>query len=358
MGNALFLLERVDPASEQGQRALGVLARQFQHLSRLVDDLLDATRVTSGKIRLRRSRVDLAQVLQSTVEDHRSVFARAQVELGLSLDPAPLWVDGDAVRLAQVLGNLLGNAVKFNRPGGRVEVSVATGPGAQAVVRISDDGAGISADMLERIFQPFAQGDQTLDRSRGGLGLGLALAKGLVELHGGSIEARSDGPGHGAEFAVRLPLLLDAQPAAGRPARSGAVAGARRILVVEDNADAAQTLRDLLALSGHAVEVARDGRAAMEAVAAFRPDLVLCNLGLPGMTGHELARALRAGPGGASLQLVALTGYGAEEDRRRARASGFDALLVKPVAPDALEELLLSGPRPAADDWQGSPPPA
>lgn len=345
IGNALHVLEHVGADSEQATRARAVISRQFGHLSRLVNDLLDATRVTGGKVRVERTPVDVAGVVQRTVDDHRSLFAEAGIELAVQLPPAPVWVDGDPVRLSQVVGNLLVNAAKFSRAGGLTEVAVQR-EGAAALVRIRDDGVGISADVLKRLFEPFVQGDDTLERSRGGLGLGLALAKELVELHGGTIEARSAGSGCGAEFLIRLPpaaRALARAPGAAAPSRA---ARPRRVLVVEDNADAAETLRDLLKLSGHAVDVAYDGGEALGRAVAFDPEVVLCDIGLPGMTGYDVARALRSAPGGAARLLVALTGYGLDEDRRRAMEAGFDAHLVKPVRPEQLDQLLASSRAP------------
>ena len=207
IGNALHVLDRVAPGSEQAQHARVIISRQFRHLARLVDDLLDATRLASGKVQVRRARIDLAEVVQRTVDDHRSLFDRSGVGLELRVADGPLWMDGDAVRLSQVVGNLLSNAAKFANPGGRTEVSVAREGPATTVVRVRDDGIGIPPDVRSRLFEPFAQGADTLDRNRGGLGLGLALAKGLVDLHGGTIAVRSDEVGRGTEVVVSLPLL-------------------------------------------------------------------------------------------------------------------------------------------------------
>jgi two-component system CheB/CheR fusion protein len=348
IGNALHLLERAATGTEQAERARVVLTRQFEHLSRLVDDLLDATRVTTGKVHLERHDVDVAEVARRCVDDHRSLFAEAGVGLSLAAPGEPLWVDGDAVRLAQVVGNLLQNAAKFSNAGGRAAVRVAR-DGPSIVVSVRDDGAGIAPDILPRLFEPFAQGDETLDRSRGGLGLGLAVAKGLVELHGGVISAASEGAGLGAEFTVRLPAAPG--PAAGAGTRDGArpqpAAGRRRVLVVEDNLDAAMTLQDVLELGGHEVSVAHDGPEGVARCAALDPEVVLCDIGLPGMSGYDVARAIRAAPGGASRLVLALTGYGLDEDRHRVAEAGFDGHLVKPVPPERLEEALRTARQPA-----------
>jgi signal transduction histidine kinase len=248
IGNALHVIDRVAPGSERAQNARAIVARQFDHLTRLVDDLLDATRLATGRVQVRRARIDLAEVVQRTVEDHRSLFTRSGVGLDLRVADGPLWMDGDAVRLSQVIGNLLGNAAKFANPGGRTEVSVAREAPGSAVLRVRDDGLGIPPEVRSRLFEPFAQGADTLERNRGGLGLGLALAKGLVDLHGGTIVARCDDAGRGTEMVVVLPLLPQ-QPPAPAPDRApdGCAARAQRVLVVDGDVDAAETLRDVLA---------------------------------------------------------------------------------------------------------------
>ena len=343
IGNALRVLERVAPGSEKAQDMRAIVSRQFRHLARLVDDLLDATRLASGRVQVRRSRIDLAEVVRRTVEDHRSLFAGSGVGLDLRGADRPLWMDGDAVRLSQVVGNLLANAAKFASPGGRTDVSVAREAGT-AVVRVRDDGIGIAPDVRARLFEPFAQGADSLERNRGGLGLGLALAKGLVDLHGGTIAARTDDVGRGTEIVVSLPLLPQRPPAAGPGGTPVAEAiRARRVLVIDDNVDSAEALRDFLVCSGHAVEIASDGAEGLRRAAALSPDVILCDVGLPGMSGYDVAKALRATPGPHAL-LVAVTGYGSEDSRRSALAAGFDAHVVKPVAPEQLAQLVAAAP--------------
>ncbi len=357
MGNALHVLDRVPPGSEHAQRARAILSRQYAHLARLVNDLLDASRLASGKVQVQRAPIDLAEVVRRTVEDHRSLFVRSGVGLDLRVADRPLWMDGDATRLAQVIGNLLNNAAKFASPGGRTEVSVAREAPGTAVVRVRDDGVGIAPDVRSRLFEPFAQGADTFDRNRGGLGLGLALAKRLVDLHGGAIAARSDDVGRGTELVVSLPLLAQ-QARAPSPApapAAGTAARARRVLVIDDNVDSAETLRDFLALSGHAVEIACSGADGLQRAAALAPDVILCDVGLPGMSGYDVAKALRATPGPRAL-LVALTGYGSDEDRRHALAAGFDAHVVKPVSPKHLERLLAAAPAPGGAPRPGTAP--
>lgn len=344
IGNALHVLARVAPGGEHAEHARAIISRQFDHLARLVDDLLDATRLVSGKVQVQRARMDLAEVVERTVEDHASLFARGGVGVDLRIADRPLWMEGDAVRLSQVVGNLLSNAAKFANPGGRTEVSVAREAPGTAVVRVRDDGVGIAPDVRSRLFEPFAQGADTLDRNRGGLGLGLALAKGLVDLHGGTIAARADDGGRGAELVVSLPLLpQQAQSPAPVHAPPAAPFRARRVLVIDDNVDSAETLRDFLAHSGHAVEIALDGAEGLRRAAALSPDVILCDVGLPGMSGYDVAKALRATPGRRAL-LVALTGFGSDENRRSALAAGFDAHVVKPVSPYQLEQLVAAAP--------------
>jgi two-component system CheB/CheR fusion protein len=342
--HALWLLDRVDAASEQAVGARATLARQVLHLSRLTDDLLDATRISHGKIQLQRDRVDLVEIVRHAVEDHRPLFSARQVALVSELPVVPLRLDADPTRLGQVIGNVLWNAAKFTNPGGRAVVRVEREPGGVALVRVRDDGIGIPADVLPHVFDPFVQADRSLDRTRGGLGLGLALVKALVELHGGTVEARSDGPDRGAELAIRLPLAPE-EAVLSRPLGTGReTMPHHRVLVVEDNVDAAETLREMLLLWDHDVEVVHDGRDGVARARAFHPDVVLCDIGLPGMDGYAVARALRADPSVSSAYLVAVTGYASPEDARRAVGAGFDLHLGKPVPIEVLEEVLATAP--------------
>jgi PAS domain S-box-containing protein len=335
--SSLYLLERVPADGAAAQRALEVIRRQVSHLTRLVDDLLDITRIARNKMRVERAPVELAALVRATAEDHRALFERAGVALAVDVRVGPLAVLGDEHRLAQVIGNLLNNAAKFTPRGGHARVSTGTEEGV-GVVRVVDDGAGMTPEMLARAFEPFVQGEVTIDRATGGLGLGLALARSIVELLGGTLEAHSAGPGTGATFVLRLPLA-HAGAAAGSAATPDAPAR-RRVLIVEDNVDAAEMLATVLRLDGHEVRVAHDGVAGLAAVRANPPDVVLCDLGLPGMDGYEVARAVRAEPVLASVYLVALSGYARPEDRERAHAAGFDAHLAKPLAQPALAALL------------------
>ncbi len=348
--NALWLLERPDASSAQAAKARETINRQLMHLTRLVDDLLDVTRISQGKIHLQRSRFDLGELVKRTVDDHRSLFVAAELELIFRGSELPTWIHADPTRIAQVVGNLLANSARFSEPGGRVEVSLEREAGCQALLTVRDQGMGFAPELGDRLFQPFIQAERTLHRSRGGLGLGLSLVRGLVELHGGTVEARSGGPGMGAEFLVRLPLSEEAPLRPADRERDPTRMVRRRVLIVEDNADAADTLREVLLVWDHEVEIARDGVEGIEKAHAFRPDLVLCDLGLPRLDGYEVARAIRASPDLAGTYLVAVTGYASSADQRRAADAGFNRHLAKPVPMDVIEEVLATAPR--------TPPPA
>ena len=341
--NAVHVLERVE-TGDAAQRARAVIARQVGHLVRLVDDLLDVTRIGSGKIRLRLERADLRELVRRTAEDHRASMEEGGIAFEVELPGEPLWADLDPTRMAQALGNLLANAAKFTPPGGEVVLAVRASAGA-ALVTVADTGAGIEADLLGRLFQPFVQGERTLVRSSGGLGLGLALVKGLAELHGGAVSARSDGPGRGAEFVVRLPLrkaaptaLAEVAAAGGRPRLR------RRVLVIDDNVDAAVSLAELIACWGHETQVAHDGPSGLASARAGRFDVILCDIGLPGMNGYEVARAVRADATLRGAQLVAVSGYATGEDVTRAVDAGFDSHMAKPADPVEVERLLAQAP--------------
>ncbi len=346
--NSLYVLGRVPHGSEQAERARQVIERQVDHVTRLVGDLLDVSRIARGKTQLQRQRLDLRQVVAHALDDHRSVLASRGIRLQSGIPESPVWVDGDPVRLGQSLGNLLHNAAKFTPRGGEVAVT-ARAEGEWAVVTVRDSGVGIEADMLGRLFEPFAQADRTLDRSAGGLGLGLALVKGFVELHGGRVSARSEGPGKGAELTIRLPLaqapVSRVAPTSGEPRAQHAL----RVLVIEDNVDAAESLEEALELDGHEVAVAHDGQEGLDKARVFAPDVVLCDIGLPTMDGYEVARAIRADGALHDVALVALTGYALAEDLARAAQAGFDRHLAKPPDLGTLERVLAEvHPRSAA----------
>ena len=338
--NSVQVLKLLGLPDARLELARDMIDRQVTHLARLVDDLLDVSRITRGKILLRKERLDLVPLVRSAVEDHRALLEGTGLELSAQLPNGPVSVAGDPTRLAQVVGNLLHNANKFTDAGGRVSVRLEADGGA-AVLSVRDTGIGMDADMLARLFEPFSQADRSLARSRGGLGLGLALVKGLAELHGGGVRASSPGAGWGSEFVVRLPL---ADAGAGAARLAGAAAGggpSLRVLIIEDNHDTAESLRLMLTLSGHEAAVAYTGRAGLEAARGFRPEVVLCDIGLPGgMDGYAIARALRADPELFRVVAVALSGYGQEEDQRKARQAGFDHHLTKPARPEELERVL------------------
>ena len=320
-------------------QARDMIGRQAAHMTRLVDELLDASRIARGMVTLKQVRLDLAALVGGVAADHRASLEAVGLRLTLEIQAAPLWVDGDATRLAQVLGNLLHNASKFTDAGGRVTVRLSEEAG-QARLSVEDTGIGIDPSALPRLFDEFAQVDATIERSKGGLGLGLAVVRGLAELHGGTATVASAGLGTGSIFTVRLPLHRQTAPDEASPAPGVAPASVptlRKVLVVEDGADAAESLRLLLGLHGFEVEVARDGLGGLAAARRRAFHAVVCDLGLPGMSGFEVARALRAEPATADLLLVCLSGYGQEEDRRKAIEAGFDAHFAKA---DDLEPLL------------------
>ncbi len=262
--NALWLLDQAVPGGAQAARAKEIINRQVAHLSRIVDDLLDVTRITRGKIHLQKTRIDLLELVRRTMDDHRTLFSAREVAFTARLAHLPIWIDADPTRVSQAVGNLLQNAAKFTDSGGHVEVAADRDAQGMALVEVRDDGVGIEPAILGRLFEPFIQADESLHRTRGGLGLGLSLVKGLVELHGGSVEARSDGPGRGAEFVLRLPLAPEQRVVSGDPRSADAAMPSRRVLVIEDNADAAETLREMLEMWGHEVAVAHDGQAGVE----------------------------------------------------------------------------------------------
>ena len=336
--NAVAVLERL-PGDETMRHVVAIIGRQTGHLGRLVDDLLDVARVTSGKIELQRGPVEL-HALAGRCLDALAQAGRTGRHT-VVLEGEPVYVDGDAARLEQVLNNLVDNALKYTPGGGRVTIGTER-TGETAMVRVRDTGQGIRTELLAHVFDLFVQEQQSLDRSRGGLGLGLALVKRLVELHGGSVAVWSAGPGQGSEFTVRLPVAAGPVAEASRLAADAAPAAtrSRRVLVVEDSPDARQSLRMLLEMAGHEVETSEDGPSGLAKLRAFRPDVALIDLGLPGMDGYAMAREMRGRPETRAIRLVAVTGYGQAEDRRRALAAGFDLHVTKPVDASMLDDML------------------
>jgi PAS domain S-box-containing protein len=400
ISNAVEVTHYAPAGTPAFQRAGEVIERQSRHMAHLVDQLLDVSRISRGKIELHPQRLDLVDLLYRTCEDHRHVLEAARVSLTVELPDTPLWVDGDPTRLRQALGNLLQNAAKFTDPGGHVTVRATSAPPhpraddrlaadlpspaapvesgeglsadsrrptapeesgsarhlakrhadepptdavggrPSAVVTVSDTGIGIPPELLPHLFEPFVQADSSLDRARGGLGLGLALVKGIAELHGGRVQVRSEGIGRGAVFAFELPLQPASTHAAAHSATGRVEAEPLRILIIEDNVDAAETLRDLLQLLGHQAAVTHTGPTGVEMARQLRPDIVLCDLGLPGMDGYAVAAALRRDRAAAAARLIAVSGYGQEEDIRRCVEAGFDAHLTKPVEFGTLQRIL------------------
>lgn len=320
-----------------------IVDRQMRRLARLIDDLLDVSRIRTGKVELRKSRVELNSVIGHAVDVARPLAEDRGHGLAVSLPPEPVWLEADPVRLEQVFSNLLSNAVKFTEDGGSISLS-AERQDQEVVVRVRDTGVGIPPDLLPRVFDLFTQGDRSLDRVRDGLGIGLTLSRRLVELHGGTVEAYSEGVGRGSEFVVRLPAFLyhtappDEAPAAERAAERSS--RPLRVLVVDDSQDTTELLGTLLEMAGHSIQVAHTGPSALEAAAAFRPDAIILDIGLPGLDGYQVAQRLREDPALKSVTLIAATGYGQEEDLRRSREVGFDQHLVKPIDPGELQRLL------------------
>lgn len=335
--NASEILTRTLPANSSGQALVAMVKRQVSQLTRLVDDLLDVSRITQGRVELQCQPLELGSVIHQAMETAESLFQARNHEVTAVSHARAVYVNGDMTRLVQSLVNILTNAAKYTDVGGRIRLETRV-EGSDAVITISDTGAGISAELLPRVFDLFVQGERTLDRSLGGLGIGLSVARRLIEMHHGRLSAASPGLGEGATFEIRLPRLERAPQEARRPGRHQATA--KRILIVDDNTDAGNSLAEVLSLDGHVTEPVYSARQALTRAVAFRPDVVLLDLGLPEMDGYEVARRLREIPELAGVRMVALTGYGQSEDVRRARAVGFDDHLTKPVDFVALEGVL------------------
>jgi two-component system, chemotaxis family, CheB/CheR fusion protein len=345
--NALHIVQMRGPDRRQAVRqAWEMIERQVEHLVRLVDDLLDMSRISRGKINLQKEPVDVPSIVARAVESSRPIIETRKHHLDVDLPDEPILVEADPTRMAQVLLNLLNNAAKYTPEGGRIWL-IAGKEGGECVIRVRDTGMGIPPHILPKVFDLFTQAERTLERAEGGLGIGLTLVRRLTEMHNGEVQAFSAGPGEGSEFVVRLPLLPDG-PTAPSPARKPAsgirakAAVMRRILVVDDNRDSADSLALLLRLVGHDVRTVHDGRQALVVAATYRPDVALLDIGLPGMDGFTVARHMRSQSELAGTVLVALTGYGTEEDRRQSHAAGFQHHMVKPVNLDALQELLMA----------------
>lgn len=325
--------------SEVIEQARKTIERQVSHLVRLVDDLMDVSRISRDKFELRKQEVALSAVVQSAVETSKPIIDARDQHLHVDLPAAPVWMEADLTRLAQALANLLNNAAKYSPDGANIYLA-AEHSGHEVIISVRDTGSGIGEETLPHIFEMFRQGEAADDRSRGGLGIGLTLVKSLVEMHGGSVEAKSPGAGRGSEFVLRLPLLKPDRAYTAPPVHELAAVTARRILVVDDNTDAAASLAMLLNHSGHHARTANDGHEAIEAAMEFRPDAIMLDIGMPTLDGYEVAQQIRQQPWGTEVLLVALTGWGQLEDRTRSKAAGFDHHLVKPVEYEALLRLL------------------
>jgi PAS domain S-box-containing protein len=341
--NALEVLRQAGTPAEAPGEALEMAERQVRHMARLLDDLLDVSRIARGRIELRMEPVDLVAVVHRSIRVSDPLIRERGHECRVSLPPDPITITGDATRLEQIVVNLINNAAKYTEPSGLIGVELQR-EGREVVLWIRDNGIGIAPEMLARIFDPFVQADRRVERSQGGVGIGLTLVRKLAELHGGTVEAYSEGPGRGSEFVVRLPAPIglngERRPPAKEPDRLNPASSRHRVLVVDDNVDAAMSLGMLLKLAGQEVRVAYDGPAALRQAIDFHPQLVLLDIGMPGMDGYEVCRRLRREDGLEKTTVVALTGWGQDEDRRRSHEAGFDHHIVKPVEPGALQRLL------------------
>ncbi len=348
--NAVQLLHTSAQAEATLKWSRDVIDRQVDHLTRLIDDLLDVSRITRSKLELRKKRTELAQVIRSAVESSRPLIDQGGQQLVVTIPEEPLFLNADMIRLAQVFMNLLNNAAKYTPRGGRIAlVAELESSGEEVVVRVQDNGVGIPIDKLPQVFDMFYQVDEGMEISQGGLGIGLTLVRHLTELHGGTVEARSAGVHQGSEFIVRIPLLTDGAPAAFEPTENHGehrLPSGQRILIADDNRDSAESLAMLLRLSNNEVEIAYDGVEAVRKGNSFKPDVVLLDIGMPKLNGYEAARMIRARSWGKHALLIALTGWGQEENRRRSHEAGFDAHLIKPVDHSAFCELLARSARP------------
>jgi signal transduction histidine kinase len=354
MQSGIELLRNASPAESKLPWARELLQRQLRHLKRLIDDLLDVTRITSGRVQLQREMLDLKSVIEHSIDAAQPLIAERKHEVRVKLPREPLYMDGDPVRLTQVFGNLLTNAAKYTEPGGTITLSteIEPGPPRAVTVRVRDTGSGIPEDMLDRVFELFTQADPDATRTQTGLGIGLALVRAMADLHGGSVHAVSDGPGRGSEFVVRLPLLEEGvkQPVTPAAAAPSVPQGGLRLLIIDDNEDLAKGLSLYLTeRSGHKVRCAHTGEAGIAIAREFKPDVVLLDIGLPDIDGYEVARRLRAEDGLDDVPLIGISGFSTAADRKRAKRAGFDRYFVKPIAFDKLNDVLAGQVAPAAD---------
>jgi PAS domain S-box-containing protein len=338
---SLFLLDRVAKSEPEACQAKAIMDRQVAQLTRLVDDLLDITRIARGKIELKREVNDLGDLVRRTVSDLRPLFDKTGIQLAENLDPEPFWIDADPARITQVLGNVLGNAQKFTARGGWTEVTLRR-KGKHVALRISDNGIGIEPDLLETVFEPFSQAPHDQKRVPSGLGLGLSIVRALIEMHGGTAAIESDGVGRGTVVTIVLPLV--AAPAARQEARDAGPRHNRRVLIIEDNSDIGAVMGLALSKMGHVVEAAPTGAAGLALAQTFLPEIIICDLGLPEMDGFAVARAVRADPALSATYLIALSGYALPDDVRRSIAAGFNRHMAKPADLNKLQALMDEAP--------------
>jgi CheY-like chemotaxis protein len=337
--NAVQILRMQASASPQSQWAQDVIDRQINQMTRLIDDLLDVSRITRNKLELRRERIDLADVVRAAVETSRPLIDAGKHELLVTLPAQPIPLDADLTRLAQSIANLLNNAARYTEPGGHISLA-AERQGSDVLISVKDNGVGIPPEMISRIFDMFTQVDRSITRSQGGLGIGLTLVKRLIEMHGGTISAHSDGVGHGAEFLIRLPVAIESTTPSTGPDSRTEPHTSLRILIADDNQDAAVSLGMLCQIAGNEVRTAFDGEEALDVARQFHPDVIILDIGMPKLSGYECARRLREEPWGRSAMLIAVTGWGQDDDRCRSKAAGFDHHIVKPIDMIALNKLL------------------
>ena len=337
---ALEVLQVSGSMDSSAMRAREIIGRQARHLSRLVDDLLEVARAISGKVTLSGVPLDFADAVRRSVAQLASRTEERRIEV--EIESGPHWIHGDAVRIEQIITNVVSNAVKYTPAGGVIRVTLATRDG-EAVLCVRDNGLGIAPELLPQIFEPFVQGERTLARAEGGLGIGLTLVRRLIELHGGSVSAASEGPGRGSSFTIRVPSIAPPAAEAAKPC-TGIATHPRRVLLIEDNRDARETFRMMLELAGHEVLEAEEGQSGLELLKSSLPDVAVIDVGLPGLNGYEIASRFRREPQGNRVMLVALTGYGTPEARERSRAAGFDHHLIKPVDPEVLRDLMGRSP--------------
>jgi CheY-like chemotaxis protein len=343
--NAVELMRRVGSSEQRVIMARDVIDRQVTHLARLVDELLDVSRISQGKIVLKKEPVELSKIIAHSVETVRPMIDAREQRLSVEVSARPVWLLGDFARLSQVVANLLNNASKYTAEGGRIRLSAIAGEGF-ATIAVEDNGSGIDPELLPRVFEIFVQGERGLDRSQGGLGIGLTLVKRLVELHQGRVEAHSEGAGRGARFKVMLPSISAVRHAEAAPAAAASTAQevyGRRVLVVDDNVDAAESTAAYLRLEGHEVKTVSDGTEALASVRVFAPHVIVLDIGLPGLDGYAVARQLRERGDTSHALLIAMTGYGQKDDKQRASEAGFDYHFVKPTDPRQIQAAIEQG---------------